>query len=196
LLAKRIETTRIDGLTVWLKEQHEERGELAEALALAQRLLKQHPHLARYLDVRELSQRLGSWQALRAELLAEWTTVRQYDLLTDIYLDEGEIDLALQSAKQLKHGNFHVGNQLLRVAEAASETRPRAAVDIYLGQAERLIEARNRDQYQQACTYLVKVRDLYRQMSQEPGWSDFMAGFRERHRRLPALQDELSNAGL
>ena len=194
LVAERIETTRIDGLTAWLKEQHEERGELAEALILAKQLLEQRQDLAAYQDVRELSQRLGIWQATRPELLAELAAARQYGLLTDIHLDEGEIDLALKSVCQPSRG-FYYG-QWMRVAEAAAETRPQAAAELYREQAEKLVEARGRERYQQACTYLTTMRDLYRQMSREPAWTDFMAEFRERHHRLRALQDELNKAGL
>ena len=194
LVVERIETTRIDGLTAWLKEQHEERGELAEALVLAKQLLEQRQDLAAYQDVRELSQRLGIWQATRPELLVEWAAARQYGLLTDIHLDEGEIDLALKSVRQPSRG-FYYG-QWLRVAEAAAETHPQAAAELYREQAEKLVEARGRERYQQACTYLTTMRDLYRQMSRESAWTDFMAEFRERHGRLPALQDELNQAGL
>ena len=196
VVAKRIETTPIDGLVVWLKDQHEERGELAEALVLAKQLLEQRPGLARYQDVRKLSQRLGIWQASRSELLAEWAAARQYGLLTDVYLEEGEIDLALKSVRQLESVSHYAGDRLIRVAQAASETRPQAAAEIYRKQAEKWIEARGRKRYQEACVYLIKVRDLYRQMSQEPAWTDFMAELRERHRRLRALQDELNKAGL
>ena len=191
---REIETTRINGLTTWLKEQHEERGELAEALVLAKRLLEQHPDLAKYQDIRELSQRLGIWQATRPKWLAEWTAAGQYGLLTDIHLDEGDIDLALKSVRQPSRG-FYYG-QWMRVAEAAAETRPQAAAELYREQAEKLVEARGRERYQQACTYLTTMRDLYRQMAREPAWIDFMAEFRERHHRLRALQDELNQAGL
>ena len=85
---------------------------------------------------------------------------------------------------------------MLRVAQAAAETHPQASIDIYRDQAERLVEARGRDNYRQACTYLTKIRDLYHQMSQQPAWIDFMAGFRKRHRGLPALQSELVKEGL
>ncbi len=196
LVAKRIETTRIDGLVVWLKDQHEARGELAEALVLAKQLLDQYPGLARYQDVRELSQRLGIWQATRSALLAEWAAARQYGVLTDVYLEEGEIDLALNAVRQLEQVSHYAGDRLIRVAQAASETRPQAAVDIYREQAEKWIEARGRKRYQEACIHLTKVRDLYRQMSQESTWTDFMAELRERHRRLRALQDELNKVGL
>ena len=196
LVAGRIETTNDHGLMAWLKDQHEERGELAEALVLAQQLLEQRPGLAAYQDVRELCQRLGIWQESRSKLLAEWAAAREYGILTDVYLSEGEIDLALKSVRQYEQVSPYAGDRLIRVAQAAAETRPQAAAEIYRGQAEELIKARGRNRYRHACTYLTTMRDLYRQMSQEPAWTDFMAEFREHHRRLPALQEELSKAGL
>ena len=196
LLAKRVETSQDHRLVGWLKERHKERGELAEALVLAKRLLERRPHLAGYQEVGELSQQLGVWQELRPQLLAEWSAAQEYGLLTDIYLEEGEIDLALKSLKQRRPGFPYGVDQLIRVAQSASETHPHAAVDIYRQQVESLIEARGRDNYQRACTHLTKVRGLYRQLSQEPAWTDYIAELRERHRRLPALKEELGNAGL
>ena len=196
LLVKRTETSQDHRLVEWLKERHKERGELAEALALAKRLLERRPHLAGYQEVRELSKQLGVWPELRPDLLTEWSAAKQYELLTDIYLEEGDIDLALKSVKQRKPGFLYGADQLIRVAQSASETHPHAAVDIYRQQAESLIEARGRDNYQRACTYLTKARDLYRQLAEEPAWTDCIAQLRERHRRLPALKEELSNSGL
>ena len=196
LLVKRIETSQDHRLVEWLKERHQERGEPAEALALAKQLLQARPYLARYQEVRELSRQLGVWQELRPDLLAEWSAAKQYVLLTDIYLEEGEIDLALKSVQQRKPGFLYGADQLIRVAQSAAETHPHAAVDIYRQQVESLIEARGRDNYQRACTYLTKVRDIYRQLAEEPAWTDFIAQLRERHRRLPALKEELSNSGL
>ena len=196
LLAKRIETSQDHRLVEWLKERHKERGELTEALALAKRLLQARPYLAGYQEVRELSQQLGVWQELRQELLDEWSAAKQYGLLTDIYLEEGDIDLALKSVKHRKPGFLYGEDQLVRVAQSASETHPHAAVDIYLQQVESRIEARSRDNYQRACSHLIKVRELYRQLSGEPAWTGFITELRERHRRLPALKEELRNAGL
>ena len=196
LLVKRIETSQDHRLVEWLKERYKERGELAEALALAKQLLRARPNLAGYQEVRELSQQIGVWQELRPELLDEWSAAEQYGLLTDIYLEEGDIDLALKSVKQRKPGFLYGEDQLIRVAQSASETHPHAAVDIYLQQVESLIEARGRDNYQRACSHLTKVRDLYRQLLGEPAWTDFITELRERHRRLPALKEELRNAGL
>ena len=109
---------------------------------------------------------------------------------------EGVVDLALKSVKQLEQSVGYTGDQLIRVVQAAAETRPQAAAEIYRRQAEKLIKGRTRERYRHACTCLTTMRDLYRQMSQEPAWTDFMAEFRERHRRLRALQNELNKAGL
>ena len=196
LLAKRIETSRDNRLAEWLKERYKERGELAEALALARRLLEQRPHLVGYQEVRELSRALGVWQELRPQLLDHWSAAGKYGLLTDVYLEEGEVDLALRSVNRRRSGVIHGVDQLIRVAQAASETHPQAAIDIYRQQAESLIEARGRDNYRQACAYLTMARDLYLQLSLESEWIAFIAGLRERHLRLPALKDELKNAGL
>ncbi len=196
LLAERIESSQDHRLVEWLKERYKERGKLADALVLAQRLLERRPNLARYQEVRELSRQLGVWRELRPQLLAQWSADKEYVLLTDVYLEEGEIDLALKTVKQRKPGFLRGAEQLVRVAQAASETHPQSALDIYRQQAERLIEARGRENYQGACEHLVRVRDLYRRLSQEPAWTGYVAELRERYRRLPALKEELSKAGL
>ena len=110
---------------------------------------------------------LGAGRHYARELLAKWAAARYYGLLTDIRLEEGEIDLALKSVRPPRPVFSHGGDRLMRVARAAEEIRPQAAVEIYREQAERLVETRGRDNYQQACVYLTKVQDLYRRMSQE-----------------------------
>ena len=110
--------------------------------------------MAAYQDVREQSQHLGIWQESRSQLLAEWAVAREYGLLTGIYLEEGEIDLALKSVKQLEPNVGYTGDRLIRVVQAAAETRPQAAAEIYRGQAEELIKGRTRERYRHACTYL------------------------------------------
>ena len=196
LLAQRVETGQDYDLMGWLMERHEERGELAEALILAKQRFQQRPYLAGYEDLRDLSRQLGMWQELRPQLLAGWRAARQFNLLVDVYLQEGEMEPALQLAKDKESGLYISSYQLVRLAQSASETHPHDAIDIYCQQAEDLIKARARSKYQEACEYLTEVRDLYRQLSQASAWTDYIAELRERHRRLPALQEELNIAGL
>ena len=197
LLVRRIETSRDDRLMEWLMVRHRDRGELAEALALAKRLLRARPYLARYQEVRDLSRQLGVWQELRPDLLAEWSAAGQFGLLTDVHLEEGEIDEALCSVRRQQTSRFpYEANRMLQVAEAATRTHPRAAIQLYLEQAESLIEARGRANYHLACDHLTTARDIYRQLDDEPEWTHFVAQLRERHRRLRALQEELDSSGL
>ena len=196
LLAGRVETSRDNRLAEWLKERYKERGDLSKALSLARRLLERRPRLDGYLEVRELSRDLGVWRESRQGLLDSLASGGKFGLLTDIHLDEGEIELALKSVNRNGPGPLRSADQLVRVAEAASDLHPQAALDIFRQQAERLINAKGRENYRQACTYLARVRDLHRQMSEESEWTGFIASLRERHRRLPAFREELDKAGL
>ncbi|MBU0703231.1 MAG: hypothetical protein KKC18_05130 [Chloroflexi bacterium] len=84
----------------------------------------------------------------------------------------------------------------IRVAQAAEESRPRAAIRIYVERTERLIAARGRGNYVEAAGYLARVRELYHRLSEPETWGTFIADLREQNRRLPALKDELNKAGL
>lgn len=120
--------------------------------------------------------------------------------MTEIYLEEGEVDRALETVEQIRApgwGQVWVGSPLrIRVAQAAEESRPRTAIRLYVEAAERLIAARGRGNYGTAATYLVRVRNLYHRLGEPETWETLIADLRERNRRLPALQDELNKAGL
>ena len=195
VVARRVEADEDHRLMEWLKEHHLEQGRLPDALDLAKRLLERRPGLSGYAEVRELSRQLGAWEELRSQLLGRWSAAGEYGLLTDIHVEEGETDLALRSAAQGPAG-LQGGNRLTRVAEAAAATRPQAALDIYRRQVEGLIAARGREIYQRACVHIARIRDLYRNLSEEPGWLAYVGELKERHRRLPALREDLNNAGL
>ena len=185
-------------LIVWLKERAQERGDLEEALALAKTLFWQRPAVTGYQELRDLSRPLERWEKLRTAILARLADERQYHLLTEIHLEEGEVDRALETVEQVRGSAWGWGGGQLsiRVAEAAEESRPRAAIRIYVERAERLITARGRGNYATAATYLVRVRDLYHRLGDPETWQALIADLRERNRRLRALKDELHKAGL
>jgi uncharacterized Zn finger protein len=187
-------------LVVWLKEQARARGDLAEALALAKQLFWQSPTVTGYQELREMARLTERWDELRAAILARLTDEGQYGLLTEIHLEEGEIDQALETIEQIRvpgWGGVWVGSPLrIRVAQAAEESRPRASIRIYAERAERLIATRGRGNYAEAATYLVRVRDLYHRLGEPEAWQTLITDLRERNRQLPALKDELNKAGL
>jgi uncharacterized Zn finger protein len=129
-------------------------------------------------------------------LLARLEAGKQYSLLVDIYLDEGQIDAALAALPQVGRSYFYGPDQRLRVARAAEKTRPRAALDLYRPLAEGLISERKRESYRQACEYLKRMRSLYQALGEQAAWDQYIAALRERHRTLRALQDEMNKARL
>ena len=84
----------------------------------------------------------------------------------------------------------------LTVARAAEETRPRAAIEIYQKQAEKLIALRQRKHYHEACKYLAKVRALYEKLGENQEWTSYITELRERHHTLRALKEEMEKAKL
>jgi uncharacterized Zn finger protein len=84
----------------------------------------------------------------------------------------------------------------LTVAQAAEETRPREAIELYQKHAERLIAQKQRKYYQEASNYLVKVRALYEKLGENGEWESYITALREKNRNLRALKEELANKGL
>src|SRR5207253_5434181 len=129
-------------------------------------------------------------------------------LLIQIALAEGNIDKALALLKAEEKGdrgriglyNYSYGfgyqDMTLKVAQAAEETRPREAIEIYQKYAERQIAQKQRKFYQYACEYLVKVRTLYEKLGEHEEWKSYIAVLREKHRNLRALKEEMAKARL
>ena len=187
-------------LVVWLKERAQERGDLAEALALAETLFWEQPAVPGYQELRDLARSLGRWDERRAAVLSRLASEGQYHLLTEIHLEEGEVDQALETLEQLRalgRGWGWAGGPLrIQVAQAAEESRPREAIRLYMEAIERLIAARGRSSYTEAATYLVRVREVYHRLGERETWETLIAGLKEQNRRLRALQEELNRAGL
>lgn len=122
----------------------------------------------------------------------------------DIALDEGRIDLALkllEAGKQTKdsrsgpYGSAHF-NIGIEVAKSAEENYPQQAIAIYQRYVEMRIKWRGRDNYRTACEYLLSIRRLYQKMGKSNEWVTYIADFRERNAKLPALRDEMAKARL
>jgi len=199
LIRERAPTDRDSRLTVWLKERAREQGDLAEALALAETLFWQRPDVTGYQELRDLARLLERWDELRTAILARLAGDERYHLLTEVHLEEGKVDRALETVEQVRGsawGGWGGGQLSIRVAQAAEESRPREAIRIYVERAEQLIAARGRGNYAEAAKYLSRVRDLYHRLGESEAWEAFIADLREQNRRLRALKDELNKAGL
>jgi len=84
----------------------------------------------------------------------------------------------------------------LEVARAAKKQYPQESIQIFASESERFINDRNRGSYSQAAICLREIRDIYRQLSEIESWQKLIMDVRDRHKRLPALQDELNQLKL
>ncbi len=199
LIRERAEQTKGRQLLDWLKKRYLARNDQDAALEVAETIFRTYPDLEGYKEVRQLATPLGRWETLRPELLAFVEESRNTPLLIHIALDEGEIDKALALLKSDSKPDYRYAyyyNIELTVARAAEETRPRAAIEIYQKQAEKLIALRQRKHYHEACKYLAKVRALYEKLGENEEWTSYITELRERHHTLRALKEEMEKAKL
>jgi uncharacterized Zn finger protein len=199
-MRKRAETSHDTRLTIWLKEYAILMGDLSEALALSMHLFWLRPSLAEYQEMKMLAVQLDSWLGLRSETLEKLSENKSYNLIVEIYLDEGEIDLALEALERARSAARHrldYPNSLeLQVAKAAENSRPDQAIRLYLNQVNSLIDQRGRGNYSEATNLLKAVRGLYKRLGKQDEWQALITGLRQENRMLPAFHDELNKAGL
>lgn len=185
-------------LTVWLKERARIRGDLNEELLLTENIFWSYSTLQGYNTIKDVAEQMGQWDAVRAKLLEQLAQQKKYALLTEIYLQEDAVDQAIQTlAHVTMHGSGWGTDPLsIQVARAAQPRYPREAIRIYLEAVQRLINARGRDNYATAAQHLGQVRALYQRLGEAETWQTMIASIRQEQKRLRALQEELTKAGI
>lgn len=185
----------------WLVEHLRQTGRGQEALNLALKRYGWQRSLQELIAVQEVAGDLGLQEEITQKMCAALEEAKQYALLTEVYIHEKEIDQALknyesaQSARiyGLLAGSYSLG---IRLAQAAEESHPGQAAQIYIEAAERLINQRGRDNYASAAGYLVRLKPLYERMGAPEGWAETTQRLRAQHKNLPAMKDEFNRAGL
>lgn len=197
-------------LLAWLQTYYRERQHSDAELEVTETLFHVQPSLPAYQQVRTLAEQLNRWEALRVELLDFLVQASKAALLIQIALDEGDIDRALQLLKGVEkkdrpgysyvyisgYGYSGFNALTLQVAQAAEELRPQEAIELYRDLVEKLIAQRGRQNYQEACKHLTKIRALYEKSGESAAWSRYITTLREQNRNLRALKEELAHAGL
>jgi uncharacterized Zn finger protein len=199
LIRERMATDSDPHFTRWLKERALERGDREEALTLTETLFWRGPGLRGYQELRTLARPIERWDDLRAAILSRLAEEQEDRLLLEIYLEEGEVDRALKTLKEMRETSrwrWRSDRLSVDVARAAEAERPREAIRLYREAVSELIAARGRHNYATAATYLARVRDLYRRLGEESTWESYIVQLRESNPRLRALKDELKKAGL
>jgi uncharacterized Zn finger protein len=196
MIRERASSSQDRRLPEWLKERAKARGDPTEALAIAETQFWQRPDMGGYHELCDLSRQLGQWDVRRGAILARLGDKGKHDLLTEIHLEEGELDRALETLGQVLASPWGGGELSLRIAQAAEESRPRAALHLYQRQAENLIRIRGRANYATAAHLLTRVRELYQRLGEPEAWDAYVADLRDQNRRLRALKEEMNRAGL
>ncbi len=190
----------------WLKNHYLARDKIAAALEMAELIFHRRPWFPEYQKMRELALQLGNWEAVRQAALTFLQTTKNISTLVEVALDEKDLERALHllqatrphdsESSQWKYDYFLAPKVALKVAESAEEAYPRASIDLYQQQVEHLITGRGRSNYQDACTYLVKIRSLYEKLNETEQWANYIALLRKQHSRLSTLKAELAAVGL
>jgi hypothetical protein len=190
-------------LMEWLKEYLTKTGKPDEALTLSERLFWLRPSTPGYEAIRKIAQPLHRWDELRQQVLDRLGDQKQFALLTEIYILEKEIGLALDSYARSEQvskaaypwwlGSFDLQ---IRLAEAAEVSHPQDAIRLYLAVAEQMIGQRNRGAYAEAAQYLARIYRIDERLGDLGEWKTLISRIREQYKRLPALIDELGKAKL
>ena len=195
LVTDRLKSIKDDRLIEWLANRLKERGDLAGSLELEERLFWKYPNLEKYKTLSKLAKQLNRWDELRAKIIAELENKKDFDFLVSLYLFDKEVGNALVALEKIpeRWGDYSLH---IEVARAAKKQYPKEAIRLFTKEAERFINYRDRGNYSQAALCLHEIRDTYRQMNEIESWSKLIAEIRERYKKLPALQDELSQLKL
>lgn len=200
--ARAAQDDRRQSYGTWLKDRAVAAGDNAKALSILNGIFDQSPDLPKYKELAKLAQPLEQWETLRKEILTNLRSTKNYALLTQIHIEEKNVDDALRTVEQLETSSpysplrYNSRGLKLKVAEAAEQTHPRASIRIYLETAEKLIAGRGRGNYTEAASYLVKVRDLYQSLDQQAEWFTLIDNIRNQNNNLRAMHDEFDKAGL
>ncbi len=198
MISERATTSEDTRLLEWLRNRAEQKNDLVSALSLSERLFWKRSSLQAYEEMSKFARPLSRWEALRSEIVAKLEQQNKYSFLTEIYLTEGRVELALPAWERAKSTERYLNTRSIqiKVAKAAEKSHSREAIRLYMQVIEGLINMRGRQNYTEAAQFLKKVRALYEQLKEQSAWQTLIADLREKNRALRALQEELNKAKL
>lgn len=184
-------------LEEWLKERAKEKGDWETAVRHAENHFWNRPTVADYKELKQIAEKAGDWPQRREKILGKLKREGKHNLLTEIYLVDGDVAAALEEVKRAESHKWGVQRNLqMEVARAAEESHPQQALALYRERVETLIAQRGRDNYATAARFLQRVKAIYEQLGEEEKWRAYIADVRDQKPKLPALLDELEQAGL
>jgi len=196
-----------------------EKNHVLEAAFLAEEFFLR-PSLEGYRSLRQATQQVGLWDAVREQTLSalqtgssplrgkEWplpdtgtspdrerqgSPAPHPHLLTEIALDEGDHAEVLKWYYKASADRFGWGGIGLaeRVACEVAATHPDESIAIWRKLAKQCIGRANRSGYEESLRYLRSMRRLLIQSERQDEWEAYLLALREEHRRKRALLETL-----
>ena len=184
-------------LLEWLKEHSTAQNASVGKLIEVEKQFQERPTIEGYKEIRRLAAQLGQWGKKRAEFLAFLSTNQHTELLIHIALDEDDTDEILKivqtAGSPIKNESI---NRVIELVEIAEETQPDVALHFYQRYVAYIIGHRNRQAYELASRFLIKIRVLYEKLGKNEVWMRYIARLYERNSNLRALKNVLATAGL
>lgn len=189
-------------IVYWLIDRYKEQGNTEKLIYWQYQQFKQKPGLDNYIALEASAKSSPNWKAMRAEFIEMLEQNKTYDMLIHLYLHEENWDKAWETLPLYENLNlpeWRYGKEPLdfEIAEQSRFANPERSIPIYIKEARYQIGLRQRTYYAEAAEYLTVVRNLYLQyVKDEEAWLELIQGIRQEFKKLPALQDELNQAGL
>jgi uncharacterized Zn finger protein len=177
----------------WLAKYYRTHGTPQEAVEAQQRVFLGTPSVEAFKILRQVSRKAGNWEPVRASMLNELQSQKNFGAMVEIALHEGDVARALELLPSVS-GSWQ--DYKWDVAHAAEKEHPQAAIALYQELAEGAIAHRGRSSYQQAVAHLKRAKQLYGRLSANADWQSYFQALRTRYTNLRALQDELQKARL
>lgn len=177
---------RGDIVAAWA-EAADRLGENERALELRYQWCCERPSVEAYDAVMTTAALLGRGEEYDRKMVDK--APRDYHglrVLTEIHLYRRDVDSAIEAFHAID--GYRSDDLALRLASLAAKRRPETSQGLISGIVERQIAGRNRSCYARAAAAAGKLRDVMTEQELEA----YLADLRMRHRRLPALQDELN----
>ncbi len=196
LAENRLKNQFDDGLAGWLIQYYRDNDDYTLALQRQRQRMLHNPSLGNYLQLKEIALILGEWADIEPRILKWLVEQDQYERLTEIYLEEYRWTEAWEALAKTNLSDWRYRELSFEVAEQSRFAEPAKAVKVYMEQANTHISAKKRHNYQIAAEYLTEARKLYTLLNRVDEWNLEVDVIRSKHKRLTALQEELTNAGL
>lgn len=188
-----ISDRRPHGLRVlahWLRDYAGALGNKALALKAAIVAFEEAHTLEDFRAVEAWATGLGpasKWQKVKASLLAHLGSAPHASDRTLIYLEEGLIDRAVQSAGRA--GDFSSDTDtLLRLMDAAAASHSDWVIEFALAKASAIMDANRASHYREVATWLTKAALAFEATGREDEWLALLDRLIDRHRRKYKLK--------